>query len=65
MATISLKSEEDVQKQLKKLRKKIREIEAIEEKLQSGNLKTPEQDQLDKVARKAEILQQIAGLEKL
>lgn len=65
MATISLKSEEDVQKQLKKLRKKIREIEAIEEKLQSGSLKAPEQDQLDKVSRKTEILQQIAGLEKL
>lgn len=58
-------SDEDVQKQLKKLRKKIREIEAIEEKLNSGDLKQPEQDQLDKVSRKPEILRQIAQLEEL
>lgn len=58
-------SDEEVQKQLKKLRKKIREIEAIEEKLNSGDLKQPEQDQLDKVSRKPEILRQIAQLEEL
>lgn len=65
VATLDLNCEEDVQKQLKKLRKKIREIEAIEEKLKSGHLKSPEQDQLDKVARKAEIVKQITKLEAL
>lgn len=65
LAAISLDNDEEVQKQLKKMRKKIREIEAIEEKLKSGDLKTPEQDQLDKVARKADILRQIAKLEAL
>lgn len=62
---IDLNSEEDVLKQIKKLRKKIREIEAIEEKLKSGELKTPEQDQLDKVSRKSSILKQIAVLDAL
>ncbi len=56
-------SPEDLQKQVKKLRKKIREIEAIEEKLNSGDLKAPEQDQLDKVSRKSEILSNIESLE--
>lgn len=65
VASLDLNSDEDVQKQLKKLRKKIREIEAIEEKLKSGELKAPEQDQLEKVGRKAEIVKQIAKLETL
>lgn len=65
VASIELNSDEDILKQLKKLRKKIREIEAIEEKLKSGDLKNPEQDQLDKVARKKHILKQIKELELL
>lgn len=65
LATLDLNNVEDVQRQLKKLRKKIREIEAIEEKLNSGDLKQPEQDQLEKVRRKPEILGQIAKLEAL
>lgn len=56
---------DDVQKQLKKLRKKIREIETIEGKLKAGDLKVPEQDQLDKVARKSTILKEIQELEAL
>lgn len=65
IASLDLNSVDDVQRQLKKLRKKIREIEAIEDKLKSGDLKTPEQDQLEKVRRKAEIVKQIAKLEAL
>lgn len=63
MANVDINSPDEPQKQLKKLKKKIREIETIEEKLKSGELKTPEQDQLDKVARKSEILSNIAALE--
>lgn len=63
VANVQISSPEDVQKQIKKLKKKIREIEAIEEKLKSGELKTPEQDQLDKVSRKSEILSNIELLE--
>lgn len=61
----NLKVEEepqDLQKKCKKLQKKLREIEEIEKKLKSGALKKPEKDQLDKVARKKTIeneLQQV------
>lgn len=65
VSTIDLNSDEGVFKQLKKLRKKIREIESIEGKLKSGELKVPEQDQLDKVARKSSILKEIKQLEEL
>ncbi|XP_059609356.1 partner of Y14 and mago [Phlebotomus argentipes] len=54
---------EDPAKKLKKLRRKVREIEVIEAKLKSGELKNPEKDQLDKVARKADIVREIAKLE--
>lgn len=63
VATNSASPEDDISKQIKKLRKKIRAIETIEEKLKSGELKKPEQDQLDKVARKDCILKQIKQLE--
>lgn len=63
VANINLSTPDDLQKQLKKLKKKIREIEAIEDKLKSGDLKTPEQDQLDKVSRKSDILLHIEEVE--
>lgn len=53
----------DPQKKLKNLRKKIREIETLEEKIKSGLLKNPEKDILDKLARKAEISKEITRLE--
>ncbi|XP_076646902.1 partner of Y14 and mago [Halictus rubicundus] len=53
----------DPQKRLKNLRKKIREIETLEEKIKSGLLKNPEKDILDKLARKAEISKEVKRLE--
>ncbi|XP_034178712.1 partner of Y14 and mago [Osmia lignaria lignaria] len=53
----------DPQKRLKNLRKKVREIETLEEKIKSGLLKNPEKDILDKLARKAEISKEIKRLE--
>ncbi|KRF98138.1 uncharacterized protein Dwil_GK27648 [Drosophila willistoni] len=56
-------SETDATKLLKKLRKKIREIEQIESRIQAGEQKKLDKDQLEKVKKKAEILKQITSLE--
>lgn len=62
-ADTSQKTTADPQKKLKNLRKKVREIEALEEKIKSGALKHPEKEILDKVARKTEISKEIKRLE--
>ena len=51
------------QKRLKNLRKKVREIETLEEKIKAGTLQNPEKDILEKLARKAEISKEIKRLE--
>lgn len=53
----------DPQKRLKNLRKKIREIEVLEEKIKTGALKNPDKEILDKVARKTDISKEIRRLE--
>ncbi|XP_034478851.1 partner of Y14 and mago [Drosophila innubila] len=55
--------EVDIAKQIKKLRKKIREIEQIESKMQAGDVNKLDKDQLDKVKKKPEILKQLRKLE--
>lgn len=64
ISDLNLNIEDELAKKLKKLRKKIREIEAIESKLATGELKNPEQDQLDKIGRKKTILKHLRELEK-
>jgi len=54
----------DPAKKLRNLRKKMRDIEALEKKLQAGDIENPEKEQLDKVAKKAEVANEIAALEK-
>ncbi|XP_068144742.1 partner of Y14 and mago [Drosophila tropicalis] len=56
-------SEADAAKLLKKLRKKVREIEQIESRIQAGEQKKLDKDQLEKVKKKTEILKQITSLE--
>lgn len=53
----------DPQKRIKNLRKKLREIETLEQKMKSGTLKNPEKEILDKVARKNVISREIKRLE--
>lgn len=53
---------QDLQKKCKKLNKKLREIEEIENKIKNGTLKKPEKDQLDKVGRKKDIQRELHQL---
>ena len=53
----------DPLKRLKNLRKKIREIESLEKKIKSGEIKNPDKEMLEKVSRKAEIQQEVKELE--
>lgn len=57
------KTAADPQKRIKNLRKKVREIEALQEKIKTGTLKNPDKEILDKVARKTEISKEIKRLE--
>lgn len=50
-------------KRLKSLKKRLREIEALEQKIHAGDIKNPEKEQLDKVARKKEVIKEIRMLE--
>jgi len=53
----------DPAKKLRNLKKKLRDIEALEAKLESGEIATPEQEQIDKVARKPDVMREISSLE--
>lgn len=53
----------DNTKKLRNLRKKLKEIETLEAKINSNELKNPDTDQLDKVRRKKTIEDEILALE--
>lgn len=55
----------DPQKKLKNLKKRLREVESLEEKIKNGTLAKPEPEQLAKVKRKNDLIVQIHDLEKL
>jgi partner of Y14 and mago len=52
----------DPAKKLKNLKKKLRDIEALELKIKSGEVK-PDKDQVEKINRKDALVEQIAELE--
>lgn len=54
----------DPAKKLKNLKKRLREVEALEEKIKSGAVSKPEPEQLAKINRKNDLLVQIRELEK-
>nr|CAG4649864.1 EOG090X0KVN [Scapholeberis mucronata]SVE94023.1 EOG090X0KVN [Scapholeberis mucronata] len=55
----------DPAKRLKNLKKKLKDIEALEAKIKNGELKNPDKDQLEKIKRKKEVIKETQELEKL
>lgn len=55
----------DPAKRLKNLKKKLKEIEALEAKIKSGELKNPDKDQTEKIKRKKDVVKEIKETEKL
>ncbi|XP_058794609.1 partner of Y14 and mago [Phymastichus coffea] len=53
----------DPLKRLKNLRKKMKEIESLEKKIKNKEIKNPDKEMLDKVARKDEVQEEIKLLE--
>nr|CAG4642953.1 EOG090X0KVN [Evadne anonyx] len=53
----------DPAKRLKNLKKKLKDIEALESKVKKGELKNPDKDQLEKIKRKKEVAKEIQELE--
>lgn len=53
----------DPSKKLRNLRKKLRDIEALQERIDSGELKSPDPDQLDKISRRTVVESEIRELE--
>lgn len=54
----------DPVKKLRNLKKRLREVEALEEKVRKGELAKPDPDQLKKINRKGDLVLQIQELEK-
>lgn len=65
VTNLTISTDDDLAKTIKKLRKKIREIEAIESKISNGELKKPDPDQMEKISRKNEILDRLKEFERL
>lgn len=55
-------SSEELEKRIKNLKKKVREINTLEGKIESGEIKNPEKDQLEKLQRKPDLLSEIMAL---
>lgn len=53
---------EEIEKKIKNLKKKVREINTLEAKIESGEIKNPEKDQKEKLLRKPELLSEIMAL---
>jgi len=53
----------DLAKKLKNLKKKLKQIEDLENKIKSGELKNPEKDQLEKVSKKQAVMDEIEDIE--
>lgn len=57
-----LQGEADLQRKVRNLRKKLKQIEELEAKIASGEMAHPEQGQLDKISKKGEVLRELEEL---
>lgn len=64
-AAVTSSSSTDPAKRLKNLKKKLKDIEALESKVKSGELKNPDKDQQEKIKRKKDVVKEMKELEKL
>ena len=53
----------DLEKRLKNLKKKLRQVEALQAKIDSGELKDPSKEQLEKLQRRAALEEEIEDVE--
>jgi len=53
----------DIEKKLKTNHKKLREIEQLQAKIDTGQLPNPEKNQLEKLAKRADLESEISSLE--
>ena len=56
---------DEIQRKLRAARKKLKEIDALQAKIDSGEIKTPEQAQLDKIAKRDKFAEELAYYENL
>ena len=54
---------EEIVKKVRNLRKKLKQIEDLEKRIQSGELAKPEKEQLEKISKKDTIISEIEDLE--
>ena len=52
-------------KKLRNFRKKLREIEELKARLNAGEIKNPNPEEVDKIARKQDVIKEISALEKI
>ncbi|XP_060081540.1 partner of Y14 and mago-like [Ylistrum balloti] len=58
-----LQDKADIEKKIRNLKKKLRQIEDLESKIKSGEIKEPAKEQLEKISKKATVLSDIEDLE--
>ena len=52
----------EVLKRIRAIRKKLKQIEELESRIASGDIQKPDQDQLSKIAKKEEFLEELSNL---
>ena len=58
-------SKDDIQKKLRAARKKLKEIDNLQDKIDSGEISTPEKNQLAKLSKREQFINEVQTLEKL